>query len=629
MKTTKKMKKLCGDICLPITSKIMSVNIKHLKQYLNDMCYIGDLDKVKLILNSNIFTICDIDPSYSRNPLYYACCGGNIEVIDTINKVLIRGYSPIDMNEIWLNGLTGVCKGGHIHIFEQYLNKTKHSVKFWNRCLLNSCENGNVELTNFIINKGATDWNGGMYIACENGHTEIVKLMISKGATKWDRCLKGACYGENLEIVELLILKGSDNLDIDCLNEYLKNACRGGNLEIVKLMIEHGATKWSYCIESACYGGNIEVVKLIINNLYNVDNTIHNVDLYSGLIGACEGGHIDVVEFMISKGATKGATDLEDSLKIICEQGNLAIFKLMLLECFSHNIHHDFFVDCLSILCENSNMDIIVYMVNNGIVVLGDVLYYASSAGNLEIVEFAIVEGATNFNECFETACYNGHIDVVKFLINQGADNFNDGLVGACEKNNLETVKLMIKKGADDFNEGLESVDDYNGSIYIVKLLISKGANNLNKGLKVACFRGDLRLAKFLTETGATDFNSGLEMACQGEHKQLVQLMLLCGVINLNEMLNIHANNDYNNDIIIMLINAGANNLQCLSDTNYFKFYCMYCKYAEIRPDNDRYLTLLCKYPAYVLLVGSRVRAGKNSSVKRLPVELFRLLFEY
>jgi len=43
--------------------------------------------------------------------------------------------------------------------------------------------------------------------ACKNGNIEIINLMIEKGAANWNWGLSGACKGDNIEIVNLMIEK--------------------------------------------------------------------------------------------------------------------------------------------------------------------------------------------------------------------------------------------------------------------------------------------------------------------------------------------------------------------------------------------------------------------------------------
>ena len=39
-----------------------------------------------------------------------------------------------------------------------------------------ACRNGNINLVNLMISKGANNWNDGMCGACEGGHIDIAKI---------------------------------------------------------------------------------------------------------------------------------------------------------------------------------------------------------------------------------------------------------------------------------------------------------------------------------------------------------------------------------------------------------------------------------------------------------------------
>lgn len=96
-----------------------------------------------------------------------------------------------------------------------------------------------------------------------------------------------------------------------------------------------------------------------------------------------------------------------------------------------------------------------------------------------------------------------------------------------------------------------------------------------------------------------------------------------------------HRYNEYiarNEHNIFLMLHNGADNLHCLSRTNNFKLYNLYCKYRHIDTRiNHKYLKLLRKHPIYVLLVAGYTKYDntKQCWVKMLPVDIVRLMFEY
>jgi hypothetical protein len=87
----------------------------------------------------------------------------------------------------------------------------------WNKVLVYSCSNGDIESVRIAIGNGVLNWNGGLHGACRGGHKDIVELMIEKGANNWNEGLYGACHGGHKNIVELMIEKGAT---------YCVNCCR-------------------------------------------------------------------------------------------------------------------------------------------------------------------------------------------------------------------------------------------------------------------------------------------------------------------------------------------------------------------------------------------------------------------
>jgi ankyrin repeat protein len=122
--------------------------------------------------------------------------------------------------------------------------------------LLVFCLNTKQKTNNCSI---SLNFNLGLNYACQNGQLEIVNLMIKKGATNWNWGISGACQNGQLKIVNLMIEKGADDW-----NEGLYTACQGGHLEIVNLMIEKGAYDWNNGLSAAYHGRHLEIINLMI-----------------------------------------------------------------------------------------------------------------------------------------------------------------------------------------------------------------------------------------------------------------------------------------------------------------------------------------------------------------------------
>lgn len=279
-----------------------------------------------------------------------------------------------------------------------------------------------------------------------------------------------------------------------------------------------------------------------------------------------------------------------------------------------------------------------------------------------KIINFNIV---TNYNMAIYNACSGGHIDIVKFMIEK-CDSLNNwdwdlGLEAACKGGHLELAKLMIKKGAENFIEGYEMACE-GGYFEIVKFIVEFITNKgvyLQNGLDSACMNGHFKIVEFMIlqhwlDTRDVDwgwclgstccgnhiniakfivyhcdseedlcYNRNLKEACMSGHIEMVRYMLECGATNLNSAICYTSNVD----ITYLLISKGAAIQDIYIMSRNFRLYVLYCKSLGHIENITTYTNFLSAYPPYVLLVASRI--NKNCFVKKLPVELFRLLFEY
>ena len=146
-----------------------------------------------------------------------------------------------------------------------------------------ACSEGDIELVNYAISKGANDWNGVFKEACKGGNIEIVKLMISKGVepTYFGVGLNLACYKGHREIIDLMI-----------------SICRTDTKEKMKYYLKP-ALYWACGGEKKLQSDIIErIISLLIAEPGEGEN------LNDNLTDACKRNCEDIVKLMISGGAT-------------------------------------------------------------------------------------------------------------------------------------------------------------------------------------------------------------------------------------------------------------------------------------------------------------------------------------
>jgi hypothetical protein len=105
-----------------------------------------------------------------------------------------------------------ICLNGDIDSINKLIDDNPTGKFDWNWGMWNACQNGNIEIVNLMISKGADSWNIGLNYACESGNIEIVNLIISKGANDWGWGLTGACWRGHLYLVKLMISKGATEI---------------------------------------------------------------------------------------------------------------------------------------------------------------------------------------------------------------------------------------------------------------------------------------------------------------------------------------------------------------------------------------------------------------------------------
>lgn len=639
-----------------ITSDVIKYKAtKNAIKCLKDACLVNDVNTIKTIVGSNI-----ID-DYDMNILQYACKSGNVEIINTIDTACISMYSTGVISVMWSHGLIGACEGGHIEIFKQYQNKTALSGSFFDKCLNAACEHGgNIDLVKFIIDQGTTVDNEHLNHACRGNNLEIVKFLIKQcNSVDWKNIINEACYGTSPDIFEYAMTKYKNtqkrklslyNGQYETLYDDLIRACTGGCIEIVKFLISNSANISSECLKAACEEGHIEIVKLLISecgtNGTNGTNDRNRISLHYGITYACSGGHIEIVELLVSKGP-----------KRLC--------------CYDNG---------LSAACKKGHIKIIELMISKGATCFNRGLVSACTGGHIEIVELMISKGADNFYEGLKELIYRNHdcIEIVGLFISHGF-NINtfintfvitdymrvkllqyghvknmelfiryrmvrilhDDIYIACEYAQIKMVEFLISKGASISTDTLVCACE-GGCIEIVQTIIDHCIKlNINldweAGFIIACSKHYLEIAKLMVSKGATNFNAGLLKVCKWDSdwdkntKLMAQFLLENGATNINEAFYRSYPDWIKADIIHFFIKYGLslyNITKYNNITNDFRLFCLCCKNGEIKFDKQIYTELLSKYPVYVLFVESRV-AGKECCVKKLPVELFRLMSEY
>lgn len=447
--------------------------------------------------------------------------------------------------------------------------------------------------------------------ACSEGNVCEVDCMLRKESKKLKtrifltKCLKNACEGNHIGVCETLvqylapIIKGYSDyiwsifkhavktnrlnifktylqyvpMDDQLSNTCLYKACKFGNIYFINFMLNKIGGKiteniLNVCLKYVCMSGNFENVNMIIK--------LGATDWNCGLIGASQGNNVNMVKYMRSKGAK----------------------------------FNDF-----SKACQGGNIEIINYFIHNGVLNWELGFCGACRGKNIEIIKLIMDKSPTpnrNISDgCMYDMTRKNNIEIMKFFFDQGftISNLAYYTCYACRHGSTQLAKIMIDKCVIT---GI-SFDNY----------------NMCMCLYYACSNNDHELVNFLIEKGDTNWNEGLLGSCIGGHVELVKLMIKYGATNINEGMNM--SDLENDDVIITLINNGANNLNKLKKSTNFRLFRSWCKFKNITQyhKNVRYLKYIARHPPYVLMVGCRSSKNVKCSVKRMPDEMFVLLNRY
>lgn len=104
--------------------------------------------------------------------------------------------------------------------------------------------------------------------------------------------------------------------------------------------------------------------------------------------------------------------------------------------------------------CVGGHIDIIEYLVVNGIEVNRSMVYYSHIGDNEKMIRH--IERYIQDNDLgLMGACCSGNLNRVNELIKRGANNWEMGLSGAVYGKKGEIVRMMVKMGANGLNQAL------------------------------------------------------------------------------------------------------------------------------------------------------------------------------
>lgn len=260
--------------------------------------------------------------------------------------------------------------------------------------------------------------------------------------------------------------------------------------------------------------------------------------------------------------------------------------------------------------------------------------YNACLAGDIDIIEYLVkyefdqIKTWLFLSECLNNACKGGHINAVKMMFELTGNEkccYHGILHNALIGENVDVLEfvtnIFIGRGNHYWCDYLTIVCEVGRMDIFIKCIDQVIDHILGTTI-------GLIYSSVSTETELWD--KFLIYSCRSTNISLVKYFINKGATRLNECMH-RASSDNNVQIVELCISKGATNYDCLKNSDNFQIYCLYCRHTG-NVDDDKYLKLLLKYPQYILFIGSRARTPVKSSarsIKKLPVELFRLMFSF
>ncbi|XP_052089800.1 ankyrin repeat and KH domain-containing protein 1-like [Mytilus californianus] len=364
--------------------------------------------------------------------------------------------------------------------------------------LLISCRTRNIEITHYLIKKGA-DVNMSSYdgltalrVACLNNDTELVSLLIEAGANVYTELVLAFNIKETT--TSKLLLGTMPNL-----NEMLYKSCRLNETDFAYFLIENGAdidhrivdrrnTHWlAECIDpstallSACQGNKIYITRALIELGANVNILSENKT--TPLMWASYRSHTDIVILLVKRGA---------NVNDINENG----------------------WNSLRWALEGRNMNNINYLIKKDAYI--ETIFFSAMRDNNTWIVDTLAKTVGNLDRLLTISCEYGDECTVDKLLSNGAnihyqdENMWTPLMRACKYDNKAIISLLLKRGSLVNTDLLTAVKM--GDNTLTKSLIEAGGD-LNKIFIESCNKDDRNTQHLLIQHGIS-IDGALHAAC-------------------------------------------------------------------------------------------------------------------
>ncbi|KAL8920307.1 MAG: hypothetical protein Q9172_004567 [Xanthocarpia lactea] len=476
--------------------------------------------------------------SWDRNPFFWACCSGNIDLVYRFLEAGADASAP--------GALCVAAYKNHLNIL-QHLLQLRAEVNVqdeeYGSPLYAAASEGRTDVASELLRHGAdVNFKGGDHLRALNaaayfGHTDIVQLLLEKDIEVdpdddyfLGSALAAAARHGHIDVIRLLLRKGWDVNRIPKTNySALVVAATYGHAEALQALLSVGVGESSRvkALEAASEKGKIEIVEKLLTYdpplrhqdafhlaaKYGRDDILRLLQkrgtsrelLNRALYDAVDQERQTTVDVLLKFGADPNAEGEEYGNALIaaafdCTEG---IVKSLLGHKANVNTQHNKYGNALQVAASFGNLVIAQLLLDHGAHVntnavgdYGSALQAACYSGNKKLVELLLQWGAEvnarggEYEYPIIAAAAEGRGDIVEILIdheayvnvNQVKGHNTPLLVLAGSTLSKETMELLLNHGAD-----IESVSDQGTTVLIaaaaswdsegVTMLLDRGAN--------------------------------------------------------------------------------------------------------------------------------------------------------
>ncbi|EFA80060.1 hypothetical protein PPL_06882 [Heterostelium album PN500] len=485
---------------------------------------VGNLELIEYVLTRQ--------PQYGNDTLYHTMFRDSIAngYLNMMKYLHDKGIDSVFKN----NALDEAASHGHLSIVEfLHFNRTEGCTK---NAFIYSAFKGHLEIVKFLnANRSEESSPDAMNYAAQKGFLDVVLFLHENSISGCTfEALDGAASGGHLSIVKFLHYNRTEG----CTKEAINRASKNGHNDVVLFLLENRTEGFtSKAIEKAAYHGHLDLLKLLLN--HNPNNKYLSTNIYCALI------HQPKDRMAKGTSGIDYSQSILDMVKYFHDNGigrssymamNMAAkYEFFEVLKFLHFNRDEGCTDeALSNAVISGNMDIIQFLVENGMECSPNVLSIAAKYKQIEAFKYLHYKRSDLTCKAKSMDTFAGHpnVETLEWLWNNRTEKFtSEAFHFAIMENRFANIKWLKEKQVEIYPEALtdsffycdivtieylyesgvpfSSANDLiltysilQNSIPKIQFLLSKNVECRYKSMFYAMARNNLTMIKYLLASG-------------------------------------------------------------------------------------------------------------------------------